>query len=302
VWRSDQTLWAVIPAKDPAIAKSRLAPRLSPSLRRALSLRLLERTIQVVDATPEVSRWVVISNALEPLALARRLGGLAIHELRSDTEEGDPDTTQQGAVEEMEATARRAERRLNAALQQAAAVAERNGATALLVLHADLLLLNSQALSGFISAGALSSGEASGGVTGASDTGQHSTADVASLVQVAQLASVTIAPDRHGQGTNALLLRPPGAIQFAFGPQSYTRHLALASEIGAATTVHNDTRFAIDLDTPEDLDLLYTLTPDLDPLPGSARQVIDGRQQPGEIAADRTFLAMSGRRAWGSEE
>jgi 2-phospho-L-lactate guanylyltransferase len=295
------SLWAVIPAKDPAIAKSRLAPRLSPSLRRALSLRLLERTIQVVDATPEVSRWVVISSALEPLALARRLGGLAIHELRSGT--GGPDTTQPRTIEEMEATARRAEHRLNAALQQAAAVAERNGATALLVLHADLLLLNSMALSAFVSAGAgtLSSDEAGGINTGAVDPRQHGMADVPGLVQAAHQPSVTIAPDRHGQGTNALLLRPPGAIQFAFGPHSYTRHLALASETGAATIVHNDTRFAIDLDTPEDLDLLYTLTPDLDPLPGSARQVIDHSPPQGEIAADHTFLAASGRCAWGSQ-
>jgi 2-phospho-L-lactate guanylyltransferase len=297
------SLWAVIPAKDPAIAKSRLAPRLSPSLRRALSLRLLERTIQVVDATPEVSRWVVISNALEPLALARRLGGLAIHELRSGAGGGGPDTIQPRTIEEMEATARRAEHRLNAALQQAAAVAERNGATALLVLHADLLLLNSAALSAFISAGAgtLSSDEAGGINAGAVDPGQHGTADVPGLVQAAHQPSVTIAPDRHGLGTNALLLRPPGAIQFAFGPHSYTRHLALASETGAATIVHNDTRFAIDLDTPEDLDLLYTLTPDLDPLPGSVRQVIHHGLQPGEIAADHTFLAASGRCALGSQ-
>src|SRR5271165_7178864 len=113
------SLWAIIPAKDPSAAKSRLATRLSPNLRRALSLRLLERTVRVVDETPEVARWMVVSNAPEPLALARRLGGLAIHELR-------PDSTVTAGDGAMRST-HQLEQRLNAALQQAAAVAERSG-------------------------------------------------------------------------------------------------------------------------------------------------------------------------------
>jgi 2-phospho-L-lactate guanylyltransferase len=266
------SLWAIIPAKDPSAAKSRLATRLSPNLRRALSLRLLERTVRVVDATPEVHRWMVVSNAPEPLALARRLGGLAIHELR-------PDAAPDGAVATTEAMARtghQLERRLNAALQQATAVAERSGATALLILHADLLLLTSEALSAFVGDGAAVQGGERG---------------------------VTIAPDRHSQGTNALLLRPPGVIQFAFGRHSYTRHLALASEAGAATTVHNDPQFAIDLDTPEDLDLLYTLTPDLDALPEPLLPALDHTQQRGTATRETeyTFLVAGGRSISGGQ-
>jgi 2-phospho-L-lactate guanylyltransferase len=262
------SLWAIIPAKDPAIAKSRLASRLSPSLRRALSLRLLERTVRVVDATQEVTRWMVVSNAPEPLALARRLGGLAIHELRPDSRV----TAGDGAVR----TTHQLEQRLNAALQQAAAVAERSGATALLIIHADLLLLTSTALSAFIGAGA------------EGQPGER---------------SLTIAPDRHSQGTNALLLRPPGAIHFAFGRHSYTRHLALASEAGAATIVHNDPQFAIDLDTPEDLDLLYTLTPDLDALPEPPLPPRNQTRQRGTETqeSEYTFLVAGGRSIAGSQ-
>ena len=38
--------------------------------------------------------------------------------------------------------------------------------------------------------------------------------------------SATIVPDRHGEGTNALLLSPPTAIEPSFGPGSLARHLA----------------------------------------------------------------------------
>src|SRR5215218_5745618 len=41
---------------------------------------------------------------------------------------------------------------------------------------------------------------------------------------------VAIVPDRHGKGTNALVLTPPGAIQPAFGEGSCDRHVEAARE------------------------------------------------------------------------
>ena len=41
-----------------------------------------------------------------------------------------------------------------------------------------------------------------------------------------------IVPDRHGSGTNALLLDPPTVITPAFGPGSFARHAALAAAAG----------------------------------------------------------------------
>jgi 2-phospho-L-lactate/phosphoenolpyruvate guanylyltransferase len=44
---------------------------------------------------------------------------------------------------------------------------------------------------------------------------------------------VVITPDRHYQGTNALLISPPGLIQYEYGPDSYQRHCHQAEQAGA---------------------------------------------------------------------
>jgi 2-phospho-L-lactate guanylyltransferase len=64
---------------------------------------------------------------------------------------------------------------------------------------------------------------------------------------------VTIVPDRHGTGTNALLLRPPDAIRPAFGPGSCERHENAARAAGIPYAVERLDSLALDLDTPADL-------------------------------------------------
>ena len=67
---------------------------------------------------------------------------------------------------------------------------------------------------------------------------------------------VVIVPDRHGSGTNALLLDPPTIIEPAFGPGSFARHAALAAGAGAAVRVGRLPSLELDVDTPEDLEAL----------------------------------------------
>jgi 2-phospho-L-lactate guanylyltransferase len=62
---------------------------------------------------------------------------------------------------------------------------------------------------------------------------------------------VVLVPDRHGTGTNALGLLPPGVIGFAFGPSSRDAHRAAAAEAGA-TVIELDGPLTVDLDTPDD--------------------------------------------------
>jgi 2-phospho-L-lactate/phosphoenolpyruvate guanylyltransferase len=64
---------------------------------------------------------------------------------------------------------------------------------------------------------------------------------------------VAIVPDRHGTGTNALLLRPPDAIRPAFGEGSCMRHWELARAAGIPHAVERLDSLALDLDTPADL-------------------------------------------------
>jgi 2-phospho-L-lactate/phosphoenolpyruvate guanylyltransferase len=64
---------------------------------------------------------------------------------------------------------------------------------------------------------------------------------------------VGIVPDRHGTGTNALALTPPGAIQPAFGEGSCARHVGLAREAGIPYGVEELPSLALDLDTPADV-------------------------------------------------
>ncbi len=71
---------------------------------------------------------------------------------------------------------------------------------------------------------------------------------------------VGIVPDRHGTGTNALVLAPPDAISPSFGPDSLPRHVTAAESAGRSHRVEPCESLAHDVDTPEDLaDLLAVL-------------------------------------------
>jgi 2-phospho-L-lactate guanylyltransferase len=64
---------------------------------------------------------------------------------------------------------------------------------------------------------------------------------------------VGIVPDRHGWGTNALVLRPPDAIAPAFGEGSRERHVAAARAAAIPFGVERVGSLGLDLDTPADL-------------------------------------------------
>lgn len=110
---------------------------------------------------------------------------------------------------------------LNAALTQANAAVLAAGAEAVLALPSDLPLLSATDLEG--------------------------------LYALAQAEpGVVIAPSHDG-GTNALLLRPPQAITYAFGEDSFARHLALATTAKLSRQVYRSPSLALDIDHPEDL-------------------------------------------------
>lgn len=127
-------------------------------------------------------------------------------------------------AEEFDATALGQESRgLNNALEEGRDWAVSRGASSLLVLPADLPYL--------------------------------SAFDVRMLLNLLgeDERTVVISPDESREGTNALLIRPPDAMPFAFGPGSYEAHLRAVRERGLEPAIYEDASLAFDLDTREDL-------------------------------------------------
>jgi 2-phospho-L-lactate guanylyltransferase len=64
---------------------------------------------------------------------------------------------------------------------------------------------------------------------------------------------VGIVPDRHSEGTNALLVYPVGLIPYSFGQGSFQHHCELARQAGARLEIVELESMAVDIDLPEDL-------------------------------------------------
>lgn len=85
------------------------------------------------------------------------------------------------------------------------------------------------------------------------------TAVIDDLLEASAGAAVTLAPDRHGTGTNALVLRPLNAIEPIFGTGSYQAHRAEAVARQQSLHTFHSRATAFDVDTPDDLQALTEL-------------------------------------------
>ena len=192
--------WAIVPVKPLRRAKSRLADVLTPEQRRLLAERMLRHVLQVLDTVPQVLGTLVISRDSEALAIAREYG------MRTVQEAGTPE--------------------LNAALGRATQVVGGWGGDSVLVLPADLPLLEARDLGALIELGSGS-------------------------------PAVVIATDEQRDGTNALFVRPPGIIPYAYGEGSFARHCALAQEAGIRLQEYHSRSLALDIDVAADLHRYY---------------------------------------------
>jgi 2-phospho-L-lactate guanylyltransferase len=88
------------------------------------------------------------------------------------------------------------------------------------------------------------------------DLAAISAVDIAGIIQAGfdmPAGGVVIAPDRHGRGTNALLLLPPDVIAFQFGHDSALKHAAAARAAVVPLVFWRSESAGLDLDEPEDL-------------------------------------------------
>ncbi|MDL1911261.1 2-phospho-L-lactate guanylyltransferase [Chloroflexi bacterium CFX6] len=117
---------------------------------------------------------------------------------------------------------------LNTALTRATVIAKVHATRGVLILPADLPLISRE--------------------------------DVLTLIERAgEPPVVVIAPDRHGKGTNALLISPSGLIEYDFGENSFQRHCERAKQAGARLEVVDLPSLGLDLDLPEDLEIIREL-------------------------------------------
>ena len=192
--RSDTGVSAVVPVKDLRGTKSRLAPILDPGARAGLTLYMMGRVVRAIREAG-VGDICVVSPDRIVLEEAKRRGATPL-------------------VQES--------RGLNPALEEGRCRALELGATTLLVLPADLPLLDAE--------------------------------DVRAVLQkVGAGPSVVISPDGARSGTNALLIQPPDLLPFAFGPESFEAHLGVARRRDIRLTVCERPHLAFDLDTAGDL-------------------------------------------------
>jgi 2-phospho-L-lactate/phosphoenolpyruvate guanylyltransferase len=77
--------------------------------------------------------------------------------------------------------------------------------------------------------------------------------DIDSVMQHGRKYEVVIVPSWDSRGTNAVLLRPPDALNLRFGSWSFFPHVKQAKRIGLSYKVLRLPRVALDIDTPEDL-------------------------------------------------
>ena len=175
----------VIPIKSFTVAKGRLADTLSPAQRADLAQQC---ATTVVRAAQELPVYVVCADA----AVAQWARELGAHVVDCQTPG------------------------LDVAVSAGREAAEADGATHIIVAHADLPLATS-------------------------------------LSHVVREGRVSMVPDRHNDGTNVLAF--PAGVHFttAYGPGSFDNHTRIAESLGLVVEVINDDSLALDLDTADDL-------------------------------------------------
>lgn len=193
--------FALVPVKALAFGKSRLSSCLAPEARQALSRAMLTDVLTSALHASAVDRVVVVSSDASLLMLARQLGALTVDEEYP--------------------------RGLNGAVAVGTDFCLQHGATAVLVLLADLPLVTA----------------------GDIDLLFHS---------VNKAENVVLVPCKEGDGTNAFLRVPPLVIPSQFGGPSLEAHQRVAQRTGISCQVVEASRIAFDVDSVDDLKWLAT--------------------------------------------
>ncbi len=192
-------LWAIVPIKSLHRGKSRLAGLLTADERESLNQNLLVHTLRCLQDIPEIDEIAVISHDPSALHIAREMGAKTIQEGR-DTD-------------------------INNALRKATEAVKASNGTKLLIIPADLPLIQPE--------------------------------DISNLLSKAKgKDEIIISPDKKMGGTNALYINPIGILDYDFGLWSFNKHIEQAERKKIRVEIYNNERIAFDLDLPEDLEYI----------------------------------------------
>ena len=184
---------AIVPVNVIKLSKLRLSPILNSSGRARLTVAMLSDVLNAVSRVRMITRVTVVSADQEVQRIADSYNAKFIWEGKK--------------------------RGLNNGVKLA--IANSEGASAVVVIHADLPFANSREISRFLNR--------------------------------CKNHAVGLAPSRDGNGTNAIFLKPPRILSPVFGRHSFQRHLTLAKQSKLAVRVFRSGPIGFDVDEPSDL-------------------------------------------------
>jgi 2-phospho-L-lactate guanylyltransferase len=217
---------AILPVKRFSRAKQRLGASVADPLRLDLARAMVGDVLSALRDCPAIERTIVVTSEESVAAAAGYLDAIVV-----------PDT---------------AEESQSAAVTQGIERALAEGFERVLCIPGDCPALDPVEVAGLLA----ETGTDWGDTRSARIPKSASAAGAclpASVAEPSGAPEVVILPDRHGTGTNGLLLTPPEAIAPSFGPGSCERHLQLAQAAGVACRVERLPSLLLDIDTGEDL-------------------------------------------------
>lgn len=187
----------LVPLKDLRYAKRRLAPVLGPGERRQICLAMLFDVVAGLKQVPSLGdiRVLTSDTGVEAALRVRHADVAAMRDPAAGT--------------------------LNGALTHAIGILEREGVSRVLIVPADLPLVEP--------------------------------GDIGEVLATGRGIAMAIAHDKTGEGTNLLLLRPPSVVELRFGPRSFARHVHQARRKGIGYRVFSNPSLLWDLDGPQDV-------------------------------------------------
>jgi len=185
---------AIVPVNVLRLSKLRLRSVLTPVERAQLSAAMLADTLEALRKAKRLDSVTVVSADSTVRKISQSHGASWLWEGKR--------------------------RGLNKAVRLAIQELKQKGASAALIMPADIPLVTSR--------------------------------EIVDFLDRAAGYSVTLTPSKDGTGTNALLMHPPGVIRPLFGRNSFKRHLAIADRQSVSRRVIRRRGISFDVDEPVD--------------------------------------------------